>query len=355
MTVSSAVSLIAGPFDGNGVVTTFAYQFPVRATGELAVWRYSEEGVPTKLTKGSDYTSTETVSGGSVVLAVPLAIGQQLALSAVYAEDQQADFTSQGRFFPQIHEDAMDAVSLQIKQARRDFSRVAQLPSDPLTKPTVTAGTLQADIVLVGEDDWTQILLAIRDETTAARDAAQQAQSSAEDAQGLSEQAKEGAELALQNFLSLWYGNQADFPSGAVPESALVNYTGLAVPAGLYSYVTGYSHPVTGLPWRAVATDGPQGPTGPTGPTGPQGPEGPTGPTGPQGPAGPQGIQGPKGDTGPTGPTGPQGPSGTAAVVPTAAGYGFQVVDGDLILYYEGSVAPDFAIQPDGSLTLTID
>lgn len=180
MTVPSAVSLIAGPFEGNGVTTTFAYQFPVRATGELGVWHYSEEGVPAKLTKGVHYSSTESVSGGSVVLTAPLAVGQRLALSASYAEDQQADFTSQGRFFPQIHEDAMDDLSLQIKQLRRDFSRAAQIPADPVSKPTITAGTLRADTVLVGEDDWTQILTELGAQVFASAQAASDAEVQAE-------------------------------------------------------------------------------------------------------------------------------------------------------------------------------
>lgn len=74
------------------------------------------------------------------------------------------------------------------------------------------------------------------------------------------------------------------------------------------------------------------------------------------------GIKGDKGDAGPQGEQGPQGPQGPAgpqglpgATVSTDGAYGFDVADGHLRLHYTGDAAPDFALDEDGHLILTLD
>ena len=74
------------------------------------------------------------------------------------------------------------------------------------------------------------------------------------------------------------------------------------------------------------------------------------------------GIKGDKGDTGPQGEQGPQGPQGPAgpqglsgATVTTDGAYGFDVENGHLRLHYTGETAPDFALDEDGHLILTLD
>lgn len=102
--------------------------------------------------------------------------------------------------------------------------------------------------------------------------------------------------------------------------------------------------------------DGPQGPTGAAGPVGPPGPEGKQGPigaTGAQGPIGPTGGPGPQGPPGIQGPPGPQGINGVA--VAAAGTYAFNVDEaGHLILHYTGDDAPDFSINSNGHLILTV-
>ena len=100
----------------------------------------------------------------------------------------------------------------------------------------------------------------------------------------------------------------------------------------------------------------------PRGLRGAQGPQGPKGDTGPQGPQGIQGIQGPKGEQGETGPRGeqgvqgPEGPQGIAGVAVQTAGYvAFNVdADGHLWCTYTGDEQPDYSINEDGHLILTI-
>lgn len=97
----------------------------------------------------------------------------------------------------------------------------------------------------------------------------------------------------------------------------------------------------------------------PRGDAGPQGETGPQGIQGIQGPKGDKGDTGQKGDTGPQGPQGIQGPKGDRGIdgVAVAADgqYAFNVnQNGHLILSYTGTDAPDFAINSDGHLVLTI-
>lgn len=102
--------------------------------------------------------------------------------------------------------------------------------------------------------------------------------------------------------------------------------------------------------------NGSTGPAGPQGIQGIQGPQGIQGNGGAQGPAGPAGPQGPVGPAGPQGIQGPQGPQGAAGVsVETSGMYAFHVdVNGHLILSYTGAESPDFSINENGHLILTV-
>lgn len=70
----------------------------------------------------------------------------------------------------------------------------------------------------------------------------------------------------------------------------------------------------------------------------------------------PVGSAGPKGERGETGPQGPAGPQGLSGATVSAEGaYGFDVADGHLRLHYAGDTAPDFALDEDGHLILTME
>lgn len=73
-------------------------------------------------------------------------------------------------------------------------------------------------------------------------------------------------------------------------------------------------------------------------------------------PEGKQGATGPEGKQGKQGPPGKEGPRGIDGVAVAADGvYAFNVnEDGDLILSYTGEDTPDFKINADGNLILTI-
>lgn len=103
-------------------------------------------------------------------------------------------------------------------------------------------------------------------------------------------------------------------------------------------------------------------PRGMKGDTGERGPQGIQGIQGIQGETGAQGVKGEKGDQGETGPRGPQGiqgpegPQGLAGVAVQTEGYvTFSVTeDGILRCTYTGDEQPDYSINKDGHLILTI-
>lgn len=90
---------------------------------------------------------------------------------------------------------------------------------------------------------------------------------------------------------------------------------------------------------------------------GPQGIKGDKGDTGERGDKGEQGIQGPRGIQGPQGFKGDKGDRGSDGVVTEISGqYAFTIKeDGNLyVLYADDGVAPDFRIDVNGNLLLTL-
>lgn len=117
MTVPASLNLKAGPFEGDGTQTDFYYTFPTTEPGQVEVWFRDASGDITLLSEWSDYTLDESL--GKVSLFTPLDYGEELVIASDYQYEQTTDLTSQGRFFPQIHEDAFDYVTLLIKQLLR--------------------------------------------------------------------------------------------------------------------------------------------------------------------------------------------------------------------------------------------
>lgn len=101
---------------------------------------------------------------------------------------------------------------------------------------------------------------------------------------------------------------------------------------------------------------GPQGATGPRGPQGVQGAKGEQGQKGEQGIPGNPGAQGAVGPQGAQGVQGPPGPQGISGVAVQTAGYVTFNVDenGHLQCTYTGDEQPNYSINEDGHLILTI-
>lgn len=136
MTVNTK-KITSGPYDGNGVADTFSYGFRVTDKTELSVYETDDIGVQTELVVDTDYTvnSVGNDGGGTITrVAGALPINYEWYIRSNYDETQLTAFTSQGAFFPDLHENAMDKLTFLIQQILDKISRTFTL-SDSYSGP----------------------------------------------------------------------------------------------------------------------------------------------------------------------------------------------------------------------------
>ncbi|EPG6409378.1 glycosyl hydrolase family 28-related protein [Escherichia coli] len=129
MTVSTEVD--HNEYTGNGATTSFPYTFRIFKKTDLVVQVSDLNGNVTELVLDTGYTVTGagTYSGGSVVLPSPLAAGWRITIDRVLDVVQETDLRNQGKFFPEVHEDAFDYLTMLIQQCFGWFRRALMKPS----------------------------------------------------------------------------------------------------------------------------------------------------------------------------------------------------------------------------------
>jgi len=118
MTVNTT-KITSGPYAGNGIADTFSYTFKVADKTQLSVYETDTQGLQTLLTVDTHYTvaGVGDDSGGIITrVAGALPTGHEWYIRSNYKETQLTAFTSQGPFFPDTHEDAMDKLTFLIQQ-----------------------------------------------------------------------------------------------------------------------------------------------------------------------------------------------------------------------------------------------
>jgi len=129
MTVST-LNITSGPYVGNNLNDTYSYDFTVVDKTQLSVYETTDLGVQTLLVVDTDYTVNNIgVDGGGTLvrLAGNLPTNYQWYIRSNRAENQLTDFSSQGAFFPDIHEAQMDHLTFLIQQLRDTFDRSMKL------------------------------------------------------------------------------------------------------------------------------------------------------------------------------------------------------------------------------------
>jgi len=149
MTVNTT-SIVNGPYSGDGVTTDFSYTFNVDEVAEIRVFETDAAGIVTELVAGTDFTASGlgTKAGGGLVTRVAGALptGYTWYIRANYAQTQLSAFSSQGGFYPEVHEYTFDHITYLIQQLQDVIDRGISLPlSYPLvgvdmTLPYPTAG-----------------------------------------------------------------------------------------------------------------------------------------------------------------------------------------------------------------------
>ncbi|EMV9400251.1 hypothetical protein AADU91_000658 [Klebsiella michiganensis] len=117
MTVSTEVD--HNDYTGNGVTTQYDFTFRVLDKSHLLVQILDASENITTLVLGSDYTVTgvNRYTGGKVVLTSALPAGYKISIERSTPVTQEASIRNQGGFFPEIHEDAFDKLTMLVQQA----------------------------------------------------------------------------------------------------------------------------------------------------------------------------------------------------------------------------------------------
>ena len=144
MTVSSQTS--NETFNGNGVTTIWDLPFRFFNNADIFVYRVDPitQNV-TPLVIGTDYTLTGAglpeqfgTAPGKITTVVPVANGQDLYVERVMSIEQLTDIINQGKFFPEVHEDVFDRLTMLMQQASatvRGAIRVAIIDPEPTRLP----------------------------------------------------------------------------------------------------------------------------------------------------------------------------------------------------------------------------
>jgi len=135
MTVSAS-DYTSGPFIGNSLATTFAFDFKVFAKADIrAVLTEISTGAGTELALDSDYSVTlnadqNTSPGGSITYPIsgsPMTSAYRLTLASNLTIEQSTDLTNLGGFYPQVIEDALDRTVMLIGQQNVNYDRAIKI------------------------------------------------------------------------------------------------------------------------------------------------------------------------------------------------------------------------------------
>lgn len=139
---------------GNGAALTYSYTFKIFNDDELRVTVKSTLDVETTLTLNTHYTVTGagSNSGGSISLvngafdwidSTFLKSGYALTIRRDLELIQETDIRNQGEFFPEIHEDVFDRLTMLDQQQQDELSRSVKLSETSVVAdfdPTLPAG-----------------------------------------------------------------------------------------------------------------------------------------------------------------------------------------------------------------------
>jgi hypothetical protein len=193
---------------GNGAVDTYSYSYKIFLNTDLLVTVRDTDDVETALTLTTDYTVTGvgSSSGGNVVLVNSaqdwldgdgdLKTGYALTIRRVRPLTQETDIRNQGEFFPEVHEDTFDILTMIDQQQQDEIDRSVKLsettdPADFDTAiPASLVGNAGASIIVNATGDG------FTDGPTASAIAAAQANATSADADAAAAAASAAAAAA---------------------------------------------------------------------------------------------------------------------------------------------------------------
>lgn len=117
---------------GNGVTTSFSFSFPVPLASYLQVYYADTTGAISLLPPSSYFASgIGTAAGGTVTYPLagnPIPIGSSLLIKRVLPYQQLTDIINQSGYYPNVVENALDNLEMQIQQLAQGQSLSLQVP-----------------------------------------------------------------------------------------------------------------------------------------------------------------------------------------------------------------------------------
>ncbi len=109
----------------DGTTDTFVFTFPIIESSDLQVWLYNADGTKKQLTLDTDYTVSQTDTGGSVTLKIdPTTItGTTLLLYREVPFTQETVYPENSPFPAKSHERALDKLTMQTQQLHEKIDR----------------------------------------------------------------------------------------------------------------------------------------------------------------------------------------------------------------------------------------
>lgn len=294
MTISSDVRK-AGPYNGNGVTTSFPFSFKVFSANDVVVVLTDPVGTETTLTGGTDYSVTlnadqDTAPGGTVEKVSALATGYLLTITSSVPNLQPLDLTNQGGFYPKVINSALDRLTILAQQNAEQIGRSVKVPISSSVTPDSLIAKLTQDAAMAAASESAAAGSATAAATSAtAANASQAAAAASESAAATSATAAANSATAASNSAATATTQAGNAAASATAAATSATNAANASRLTIGTVTTGSagssaSATITGAAGSQVLNL--TIPRGDTGPQGPQGPEGPQGPQGPQGPAG---------------------------------------------------------------------
>lgn len=230
MTVNNT-NVTAGPYIGNNTSSVFSYEFKILDSDELNVYETDDNGVETLLTLDTDYTVQDVGEAVGTVTrsAGNLPTGYTWFIVSNYDELQETSFSSQGAFFPKIHERAFDKLTKLVQQTAYNVSnafknlnmrgfKIINLKDavDPQDAATFGQVTILNDEAAASASASANSATASANSASASANSATASADSATDAQ-TAEDGSEAAALAsatsLATFQDQYWGSYASEPA----------------------------------------------------------------------------------------------------------------------------------------------
>lgn len=139
MSVNNENERRAGPYLGDGVQTTFPFNFKVFASNQVKVIT-SADGLVESTLSPSQYSVTleadqDSAEGGSVNLHSPLPNGQLLTILSDVPYTQPLNLTSRGGFYPDVINSGFDRCVILAQQLREQLNRTLIVPATSSRTP----------------------------------------------------------------------------------------------------------------------------------------------------------------------------------------------------------------------------